>query len=216
MKRIIVLLAIIMSFSLVSCDTGNNGDDKDIIESPGQVDPSNPEKPTDEEVETDPRLTSFGSAGAWWLRKPIKEKTILYDITPGDPILEYCTEPGWSYLFYDDEAVIGYEPFPDRVDIMHSAVKLTVEAHNIENPNSKWGYINVMPLPPPPPVTVNDPVLGRWQFCLCIDDGTIVDGPYTAEYEWEWLGWKAGIARLTWESYNRDHDPDAHIVWGTD
>ena len=70
-------------------------------------------------------------------------------------------------------------------------------------------------LAPPPPDTSNDPVLGKWQVAFCLDDGSIVWGPYTAEFEWNWTTWKTTVP-LDLESYNRDHDPDAHIVWGTD
>lgn len=215
-KHVVLLYGLCLFFCFTSCDTSGNSDDLAEEISAEQVDPSNPQKPTDEEIASDSRLSSFDSAGVWWLRRPNKQREPSLNIAENDPIAEYCNQPGWAYMFYDDGAVIGYEPFPDRVDLMQYAVWLTVTSHNMEYPEIPWGYINVPPVSVPPPVTEFDPVLGRWQFCLCTDDGTIVDGPYTAEYEWEWQGWKDGIARQLWELYNRDHDPDAHIVWGTD
>jgi hypothetical protein len=42
-------------------------------------------------------------------------------------------------------------------------------------------------------------------------------GPLTAEFEWNWIEWKTGNSlKITLESYNLEHDPDAHIVWGLD
>lgn len=217
MKRYTFLfVAVFLVFGLTYCNTDNTAEEIDIPDVPGQVDPENPEKPTPEEMANDPRLSSFNASGVWWLRRPTKHRSFSFNIAEDDPIAEYCNQPGWAYMFYDDGAVIGYEPFPDRIDLMQYAVWLTVTSHNVEFPDSQWGYINVPPVSAPPPVTEFDPVLGKWQFALCIDDGTIVDGPYTAEYDWEWQGWKDGIARQIWELYNRDHDPDAHIVWGTD
>lgn len=232
MKRFLVVAAVVF-LVLASCDTGTNKpsdaivDETEVTETPEspetpvipslpQVDPSNPVSPTAEEIETDTRLTAFSAAGAWWIRRPTKAREIRFNIPEGDPVAQYCTNPGWAYLFYDDGAVIGYEPFPEDVALMHAAVRITVESHNLEKPSEPWYYINVPPIPPPPPITINDPILGKWQFALCTDDGTIVDGPYTAEFDFEWQAWKESIARLTWELYNRDHDPDAHIVWGTE
>lgn len=220
MKRYAFLfVSLFLVFGLTYCNTGNTVNDSEeeseLPSIPGQVDPANPEKPTPEEMESDIRLSSFDASGVWWLRRPTNQR-LIKNIADADPIAPYCNKPGWAYMFYDDGAVIGYEPFPDRIDLMQYAVWLTVTAHNAEFPDKQWGYINVPPVQPPPPITDFDPVLGKWQFALCIDDGTIVDGPYTAEYDWEWQGWKDGIARQLWELYNRDHDPDAHIVWGTD
>lgn len=226
------LVAFLVVFLLVlSCDTGTNkpsdpitenpGETQDGTETPGEnpivepVDPSNPVDPLPEEVEDDARLVAFGAKSVKWLRRPVTSKGIVFNIADGDPVAAYCTEPGWAYIFYDDKAVIGYEPFPDRVDLMHSAVKITVELHNRDKPNEEWGYINVS-IPYIPPDTSNDPVLGKWQFALCLDDGTIVEGPYTAEYDFNWAAFKASAAALQLENYNRDHDPDAHIVWGTE
>lgn len=160
----------------------------------------------------DIRLSIVDAASSKWLRKPVKSR----DMATSDPIAQYCTEPGWSYIFYDDMAVIGYEPFPDAVAVMHSAVAITVELWNRDNPDRLWGFINVSLPSPPPPVTNNDPVLLPWQFALVLDDGTIVQGPFTAEFDWEWAMWKSSTAGLQLDLYNRDHDPDAHIVWGPD
>jgi hypothetical protein len=176
-------------------------------------------EPTAEEIASDTRLSSFDSDGVWWLRKPVKKtasvREIVYNIADGDQIAAYCTEPGWAYIFYDDQAVIGYEPFPDRVDVMQRAVAITVEAHNRDNPLEEWGFINV-PIPVIPPDTSHDPVLGKWRYALCLDTGEIVEGPYTAEFDFAWDAFKSGGAALQLETYNRDHDPDAHIVWGAD
>jgi hypothetical protein len=189
---------------------------------PAQVDPSNPVAPTSEEIAADTkynRLSSDNASGVWWLRKPIKtsnnRRSVYYNIAINDPIAQYCTEPGWAYMFYDDGAVVGYEPFPDRVDIMHNAVAISVELWNRDHPNEQWGYINVPPSGTPP-ITINDPVLDKWQFAICLDDGTIVDGPYTAEFDFNWAFFKESTAAAQLEAYNRDHDPDAHIVWGTE
>ncbi len=130
-----------------------------------------------------------------------------------------CDEPGWSYIFYDDQAVIGYEPFPENISIMFQAVAITVTVHNMSYPTALWSYKNVAPAQPPAPVT-NDPVLGKWQFAFCLDSGQIV-WSYTCEFDWEWYNFhhhstyiQAIAIDLT--TYNRDHDPDAHVVWGTD
>lgn len=195
-------------------DDGENGDD----ETPEPTDGGDktPEDPG--EVE-DPDLSDYESIDSakstTWIRYPRASRSAMYNIAIGDPDAALCNEPGWSYIFYDDGAIIGYEPFPDFIDLMQRAVQLTVEVHNQEYPESEWGYINV-PMPYTPPDTSNDPVLGKWQFCLCLDDGTIVDGPYTAEEEWNWIKFKESIAMLQMELYNMEHDPDAHIVWGTD
>jgi len=172
---------------------------------------------TIEDGETeDSRLSIVDCASAKWLRKPTVSKAITAKgIADNDPMAAYCTELGWAYMFYDDGAVIGYEPFPDNIEIMFRAVSITVESHNMEFPAAEWDCI-LVPVPVIPPDTSNDPVLLKWQYCLCIDDGTIVDGPYTAEYDWEWAGWKGGLAALQLASYNQQYDPDAHIVWGPD
>jgi hypothetical protein len=157
----------------------------------------------------DPRLTIVDAMDAKFLRPPAGR-----GIADGDPIAAYCTDPGWSYIFYDDQAVIGYEPFPGAVDVMHRAVAITVESHNLEYPEAPWDYINVA-IPVTPPDTSNDPVLGVWQVALVLDDGTVAEF-YQAEFVWEWNAWKAGGMAQQLESYNMDHDPDAHLVWGTE
>jgi hypothetical protein len=158
----------------------------------------------------DPRLTLIDAMDAKFLRPPAGR-----GIAEGDPIAAYCTDPGWSYIFYDDQAVIGYEPFPDAVDVMHRAVAITVESHNLEYPEAPWDFINVA-IPVTPPDTSNDPVLGVWQVALCLDDGTIVAGPYTAEYDFNWAAFKTTIPREV-ESYNMEHpDNQCHAVWGPD
>lgn len=230
MKHILVsFLAVFFVFA--SCDIGTNNtgkssgtsEDSDTTEvsDPNKdpvvepVDPEEPVNPLVEEIENDSRLVAFGAKSVKWLRRPLVNKSISYDLIENDPIAEYCTEPGWSYIFYDDQAVIGYEPFPERVDIMQSAVKITVELNNRDHPNKKWNYINV-PIIINEPITSNDPTLGKWQYALCNDSGAIVDGPYTAEFDWEWQLWKERVAAIQRDSYNINNDPDAHIVWGTD
>jgi len=232
MKKWFLLISV-FAFVFLSCDlSGGNNDDKD--EAVGTTEEESADDGTNTTTEADDpevidqqdtswqddRTKDIDSAGYKWIRKPVKKdlilRSVVYNIADGDPIAAYCTEPGWAYIFYNDQAVIGYEPFPDRIDILQAAVAITVEVHNRDNPSEQWGFINV-PMPAPPaPITSNDPVLGKWQFALCIDTGAIVDGPYTAEFDWEWQMWKEGIARQMWEMYNRDHDPDAHIVWGTE
>ncbi len=158
----------------------------------------------------DPRLSMVDAMDAKFLRLPGAR-----GIADGDPIAAYCTEEGWSYIFFDDAAVIGYEPFPDNIDVMHRAVAVTVESHNMEYPDAAWDYINVG-IPVVPPVTTFDPVLGVWQVALCLDDGTIVAGPYTAEFDFNWAAFHTTIPAEV-ESYNLDHpDNKAHAVWGPD
>jgi hypothetical protein len=161
----------------------------------------------------DPRLDMVDAADAKWIRKPY---TVAgRGIADADPVAPLCNQPGWAYIFYDDFAVIGYEPFPDAVDIMHRAVAITVELHNRDFPDDAWDYINVgMPLPPPP-VVDNDPTLEPWQCALVLDTGVIVQF-YQAEFDWEWRMWKERIMNQQLEMYNRDNDPDAHLVWGAD
>lgn len=187
MKRIIGI--VIMALILASCQPAIT-----IIQ---EVEPSD-----------DPRLSMVDAMDAKFLRLPGGK-----GIADGDPVAEYCTEPGWSYIFFDDEAVIGYEPFPDAVDVMQRAVAITVESHNLEYPEAEWDFINVG-LPVDLPVTTFDPVLDVWQVALCLDDGTIVAGPYTAEFEFNWLAFKANIPTEV-ASYNLDHpDTPCHAVWG--
>ena len=210
-------LFLVFALVFASCNTPSNPvDDQD--DTPAVEDPATDTPDADEPDpwQDDPRLTMVDAASTKWLRKPSTSRAVVFNIADGDPIAAYCTDPGWAYMFYDDMAVIGYEPFPDAVDVMHRAVAITVESHNREFPDAEWGYINV-PMPaPPPPVTDFDPVLAVWQYALCLDDGTIVAGPYTAEFDFNWTAWKSGGAQLDLEQYNRDHDPDAHIVWGPD
>lgn len=62
----------------------------------------------------------------------------------------------------------------------------------------------------------NDPILGEWQACLCLDSGEIVRGIYTAEFDFNWTAFKTSIPAEV-ESYNLAHpDNKAHAVWGTD
>lgn len=162
----------------------------------------------------DPRLTMIDAMDAKFLRLP-GARSASRGIADGDPIAAYCTDPGWSYIFFDDQAVIGYEPFPDAVDVMQHAVSLTVESHNLEFPEAEWDYINVS-IPVVPPVTSNDPILDVWQVALCLDDGTIVAGPYTAEFDFNWTAFKTSIP-MEMDSYNQAHpDNKCHAVWGPD
>ena len=162
----------------------------------------------------DPRLSMVDSADSKWIRKP----TSARGIADGDPASAQCTEPGWSYMFYDDGAVIGYEPLPDDNGVMHRAVAIAVELNNRDNPDKLWDYINVGYPPPPPPVTSNDPALAKWQWALCLDDGTIAES-YQCETIQEFLNfksvppWSTALASSL-ELYNRDHAQKAHIVWG--
>lgn len=160
----------------------------------------------------DERMTAFACASAKMLRAGTKTGRA---ITPGDPILAYCVAPGWVYLFYEDGAVIGYEPFPDNVSVLHAAAVYEVSLHNREYPDAPWDYIAV-PMPVVGPDTSHDPVMGVWQVALVLDDGSIAQGPYTAETEAEWNIWKSGTARTQLDTYNATHDDDAHLVWGPD
>ena len=200
MKNIITILLAVLA--LAACETPTEV----VTQSPPADDDQSPT------LLDDPRLTLVDAASTKWLRLPASYR----GIADGDPVAAYCTEPGWSYIFFDDAAVIGYEPLPDNATVMHDAVRITVELHNRDNPGAEWDYINVAPIGPSPPDVSNDPVLDVWQYALCLDDGSIVGGPYTAEYDYEWEAWKTSGAALELEMYNRDNDPDAHIVWGPD
>lgn len=176
---------------------------------PMVIDPLSPE--VDEVEYADASVV--GAKSAIWLRHASTSRGIEI----GDPIAAQCTEPGWAYIFYDNQAVIGYEPFPEAISVMHAAVFSTVELHNRDYPNEEWGYINVAIPAPPPPVASNDPVLSVWQYALCLDDGIIVDGPYTADFDFNWSAFKSGGAALQLESWNQQYaPPTAHIVWGPD
>jgi len=212
-----VIFAIMLAMVLASC------------ENPVQIVPE--PIPMDEYYANDPRLTAVGGAeDARWIAYPRQSASTkapgvprivvpgngnAYGINKNPHVLAQCVEPGVGYIFYDDEAVIAYEPFPDNPSIMYRAIELTVEIHNRDNPDNAWGYINVPPVASPPPDTSNDPVLGLWEVALVLDDGTIVEF-YKAEFDWEWDMWKSRTMRLQLELYNRDNDPDAHIVWGPD
>lgn len=142
--------------------------------------------------------------------------TIARGINADLEVVELCDEPTWGYIFFDDQAVIGYEPPPGDMDgsVIQGAIKLTVEIHNRDNPGLEWDYLNVPPVVIPPD-TSNDPVLGVWQVALVLDSGEIVR-QWQAEFDWEWAMWKSNVIALELELYNRDNDPDAHIVWGPD
>ena len=212
MKKLLILAAILF----MSCETPtpvivNIPETPDAPTVP--VTPETPAVPGDTGTLTDPRLSLVSSAAdAKWIRKPTRAR----GIATGDPVAALCVTPAWSYMFYDDGAVIGYEPFPDDNGVMANAVAITVESHNMGFPDAQWDYINVPPIAPPPPVTSNDPVLGEWQVCLYIDSGEIVKGIYTAEFDFNWVAFKSTIP-LEVESYNLAHpDNKAHAVWGTD
>jgi hypothetical protein len=168
---------------------------------------------------TDPRTSAFSAVSYEWINYPVTGgRSMARGIKKDKTTVDKCNKPGWNYMFFDDEAVIGYEPPEGNYDVMLNAIKITVESHNREFPEKPWDYHTVAPPPPPPPVTSFDPVLGHWQCALVLDDGTIVDGLiYTAEFEWNWTGWKGGTMNLVMESYNLDHpDNKAHLVWGTE
>lgn len=177
-----------------------------------------------EQYADDPRLSSVSAKSAVWIAYP-RQGTRSHEESPesagrgmntNPEVIALCCMPGWSYIFYDDEAVIGYEPFPDNIAVTQDAARITVESHNnLAEPGEEWGVI-IVSVPVIPPDTSHDPDLGKWQMCFCLDDGTIVMGPLTAEFDFEWIAWKSSVAALTLEMYNRDNDPDAHIVWGND
>lgn len=213
MRKFFVFL-IFLAFVFASCDQPT----AEVSNDPAIEDPISDDQPV---IDQDPwqydeRLHLVDAASTKWLRKPGGVVASDRGIADGDPVAAYCTDPGWSYIFYDDMAVIGYEPFPDNATVMHAAVAITVELHNRDNPGAEWDYINVA-IPVIPPDTSNDPILEVWQYALCIDDGTIVDGPYTAEFDFNWLAFKSGGAALQLEAWNKANAPIvAHIVWGPD
>jgi hypothetical protein len=207
MKKLFVILAATLMFSCIQ--PVGPIQQPDNVDQPVTEQPTN-DQPTDPLLVNDPRLQLVDAASTKWLRLPRSSR----GFASSDPVAAFCTEPGWSYIFYDDAAVIGYEPLPENTSIMHRAVAITVESRNMEFPDAKWDFINV-PLPgPPPPDTSNDPELEPWQFALCLDDGSIVAGPYTAEFDFNWAAFKNGGAATELEVYNRDNYPHAHIVWG--
>ena len=207
MRKALFLLA--LAVALTACQQPVSVDTPPVNGGPIFEDPI-----IEEPWQNDERTTLIDAAGYKWLRKPQAARSMARSMLANDPIVAHCTTPGWSYIFYDDQAVIGYEPFPDNVSVMHRAVSLTVELHNRDNPGREWAFINVG-IPITPPDTSNDPVLGRWQVALVLDDGTIAE-LYTAEFDWEWTRWRGGGMNLQLELYNRDNDPDAHLVWGPD
>jgi len=175
------------------------------------------DKPVDQEPDysNDPRLKMISFSDS--------SKFIAYPggkmsraINEDGEVVAACDQEKWAYIFFDDEAVIGYEPPMGDSDgsVMQNAVKLTVEIHNRDNPDLLWNYINVPPVVTPPD-TGNDPVLGVWQVALVLDTGETVR-QWQAEFDWEWAMWKGSVIALELELYNRDNDPDAHTVWGPD
>ena len=210
MKKI--LFAIFFAVLFLSCEQLQGNKDT------GPVDHIENPPPVVVDYSKDPRLSAFSAASTEWINYPsTAPSTAERAIKKDKDILDKCNKSGWNYMFYDDEAVIGYEPVEGDYSVMLNAVKITIESHNLDHPDKKWDYHTVSPPAPPPPVTSNDPVLGVWQTALCTDDGHIVLGPYTAEFDWNWEGWKGGIMALQCESYNLDHpDNKAHVVWGTE
>ncbi len=211
MKKLLILAAILF----MSCETPTPVI-VNVPETPDTPTVETPTIPDETGTMTDPRLSLVSAADAKWIRKPTTARSVSGGIATGDPVAELCTTPAWSYMFYDDGAVIGYEPFPDNVSVMQYAVAITVESHNMEYPDKAWDFINVPPIAPPHPNTSNDPVLGEWQACLCLDSGEIVGGIYTAEFDFNWTSFKTSVPAEV-ESYNLAHpDNKAHAVWGTD
>jgi hypothetical protein len=218
MKKILLVLFCVVL--LVSCQDVQGT--KDIIDDVPEVVEDTPDVVDETPVVTpvidyskDSRVTAFDAVSYEWINYPVSGiRSVVRGIKKDKETLDKCDKDGWNYMFYDDEAVIGYEPPEGGYDVMLNAVKITVESHNLEHPDAPWDYYTNAPPPPPPPDTSHDPVLGIWQYALCIDDGTIVDGPYTAEFDFNWEAFKSGGAAIQLESYNMEHDPDAHIVWG--
>ena len=163
----------------------------------------------------DARLTLLDASSAKWIRKPVTAKVI---VAASDPVAMYCTDPGWSYLFYDDLAVIGYEPLPGQEAQLHVAANITVEIHNRDNPGHEWDVINVNSPPPPDPTVVTPdpdplPPAGHVYYLTkthaIFIDYTFEPGPRT------WSQWLSAVA-LDFEITNRDRPADdkLHQVTG--
>jgi len=169
----------------------------------------------------DARLSMVSAESTEWIAYPggqIAGGAVSRKINEKADVIAKCNKSKWSYIFFDDEAVIGYEPPADDLDgsIMKAAIDGYIETHNRDNPDAQWASISVPPPPQPTPNVSNDPILGYHQVAFCTDDGNIVWGPLTAEEDFNWVIWRTGGLANDFEIYNRDNDPDAHIVWGTE
>lgn len=180
---------------------------------------------TEPDYSNDPRLTMFDSPESAFIAYPggALAKELINDVKGinKDPkVKEKCNKEKYSYMFFDDEAVIEYAPPIDDLDgtILAAAIKIEIEIHNRDNPESLWWDYIYVPIPTVPPVTINDPILLKWQWAFCLDDGTIVFLYQCASLE-EFTNFKSvepwsSALNIQLEIYNRDHDPDAHVVWG--
>lgn len=180
---------------------------------------------TEPDYSNDPRLKMFDSPESAFIAYPggalAREATEDPKGINKDPkVKEKCNKQKHSYMFFDDEAVIEYAPPPGDLDgsILANAARIEVELHNRDNPEALWWDYIFVPIPTVPPVTTNDPILAKWQWAFCLDDGTIVDS-YQCTSLQEFLNCKSvepwsSAMRVQLEIYNRDHDPDAHVVWG--
>lgn len=158
---------------------------------------------------TDPRLDMIAdAAGAVWIAYP---STASRNINTDAAVRAKCDQDGWGYIFYEDEAVIGYEPFPENISLMHDAIRVTVELHNRDNPDKPWDFINVG-MPVWIPDTSHDPVLAPLVVAFCDDTGAI-RWQYTAEDNADYDR-VLGVLALQLELWNRDNDPDCHVVLG--
>ena len=166
----------------------------------------------------DPRLKSFDALSTEWINYPvIGGYTVSRKIAKDEKVLAKCNKKGYSYMFYNDEAVIGFEPFPGHPGLMAEAIRSGVESHNLFNPDDPQEFINV-PADYWTPNTSNDPILGKWQVAFCNDAGEFTWGPITAEELFNWELWHNGMMDVQLANFNLfDNEPiDSHIVWGTD
>lgn len=152
---------------------------------------------------------------AKYIRTPnvIASRTILVDgRIVDDPIAAMCTEVETVYMFYSDNSVVQFFPIPGRYDLLMRCAQIDVELHNRDNPNDLWGAICVGPPPPPPANTSNDPVIAPLQYAL-VDEAGVIHMIYTCDDNADYLA-----SDIRWqqylELYNRDNDPDCHIVRG--
>jgi len=218
MRKILFALFCVLMF--VSCDP-MGGEKEPVPDTPvviPDVPKDEPAVPEEIDYSKDPRVNAFDAVSYEWINYPNSgRRAVERGVKKTKEILDKCNKPGWNYMFYDDEAVLGYEPPDGDYSVMLNAIKITVEMHNLEHPDKVWDWHTCPPPPPPPPVTSNDPILGEWQACLCLDSGEIVDGKiYTAEFDFNWVSFKTTLP-LQCESYNLAHpDNKAHVVWGTD
>jgi hypothetical protein len=206
MKKILFIMLILVS--LVSCTSPII---PDVVEPVIAVGPEVPAGP-DGTVATPPNPFGDSVKSANYIRQPgsIVSRGLAGAFT--DPDEGLCNEPETIYIFYDDNSIVRYKPNEGQYSMIADSARYTCDLHNRDNPTIPWDYITVAPLPPPPPVTSNDPVLEPLHLALVDDTGYIwyeYTMPNNAEYDYA-----VSVIHYDLEIWNRDHDPDCHVVYG--